>query len=62
MPSWHGFREEEIEAELDDRAANLGLVEWTRRNAPLDCPQSASSTVVPPAAPRGCLNHLWAKV
>lgn len=25
MPSWHGFREEEIEAELDDRAANLGL-------------------------------------
>ncbi|MFM2031951.1 MAG: hypothetical protein RLZZ297_716 [Chloroflexota bacterium] len=25
MPSWHGFREEEIEAELDDRAANLGI-------------------------------------
>ncbi|MFN5677748.1 MAG: amidohydrolase, partial [Roseiflexaceae bacterium] len=25
MPSWHGFREEEIEKELDDRAANLGL-------------------------------------
>jgi predicted amidohydrolase YtcJ len=25
MPSWHGFREEENEAELDDRAANLGI-------------------------------------
>ena len=26
MPSWHGFREEETEAELDDRAANLGAI------------------------------------
>jgi predicted amidohydrolase YtcJ len=25
MPSWHGFREEEQLAELDDRAANLGV-------------------------------------
>ncbi|MBU6361435.1 MAG: amidohydrolase [Chloroflexota bacterium] len=25
MPSWHGFREDEHEAELDDRAANLGV-------------------------------------
>jgi predicted amidohydrolase YtcJ len=27
MPSWHGFREHETEAELDDRARNLGV--WT---------------------------------
>lgn len=27
MPSWHGFREHETEAELDDRARNLGM--WT---------------------------------
>ncbi len=25
MPSWHGFREDETKAELDDRAANLGM-------------------------------------
>jgi predicted amidohydrolase YtcJ len=25
MPSWHGFREEENKAELEDRAANLGV-------------------------------------
>lgn len=25
MPSWHGFREEENERELDDRSANLGV-------------------------------------
>jgi hypothetical protein len=25
MPSWHGFREDETQAELDDRAANLGI-------------------------------------
>ncbi len=25
MPSWHGFREEENQAELEDRAANLGV-------------------------------------
>jgi predicted amidohydrolase YtcJ len=27
MPSWHGFREHETEAELDDRARGLGI--WT---------------------------------
>jgi hypothetical protein len=26
MPSWHGFREEETEEELEDRAANLGAI------------------------------------